>query len=252
MSKCRRCRRIRGRSRQAVNVPGSDVVETEVRGFMVLTQTCDISRDCGERPYIEVSPLVEVDELVLGEIERCRRPNYAFIPGLAKRQLVADLDRVMTVEKTVVASWERVEGCRTDRDIRRLSEVLARKRARVAFPDDFSCFAGALVSRMSSKHDKESDEGRALRALREIRVRAEPSWDAEKVRLIFWFIREDELLDFESQSWATFLEAWEARVAPKGRFVEVEAAVKALQDLTAKEYVESDPLDLDYLTNRSS
>ncbi|MDE0101979.1 MAG: hypothetical protein OXN89_06335 [Bryobacterales bacterium] len=72
-----------------------------------------------------------------------------------------------------------------------MSIALDRKRARTAFPNDFVQFASPLMRRMSSKHDKQSDEGRALRSLREIRVRAAPSWDADAVELLFWFIREE-------------------------------------------------------------
>ena len=41
----------------------------------------------------ETSRLVEVGDQVLREIERGRRPNYGFIPGVADCRLVADLDR---------------------------------------------------------------------------------------------------------------------------------------------------------------
>ena len=149
---------------------GSDNAEGAVRGFSILTQTCDLVRSCRDRPFVEVSPLVGVDHRMLHEIELGRRPNYGFIPGVARHSLVADLDRVMTVEKTVVAVWERIEGCGTDGEARRLSLALARKRARTAFPDDFVAFARPLVDRMLRKHDRQSEEGRALRSLREIRV----------------------------------------------------------------------------------
>lgn len=43
----------------------------------------------------------------------------------------------MTVEKAVVAQWERKEGCLNDQEIRDLGIALTRKRARFAFPDDF-------------------------------------------------------------------------------------------------------------------
>ena len=158
----------------------------------------------------------------------------------------------MTVEKAVVASWNRVAGCRGDDEARRLSLALARKRARVAFPDDFVAFASDLVSRMSSKHDKQSDEGRALRSLREIRVRAAPSWDADEVELMFWFIRNEDEPQFEKQSWDHYLEAWLKRVKPTDRFVSVDGVVQTLDDMTAREYVEADPLDLDHLSTRES
>lgn len=234
----------------AAAAEGVDTAESEVFGFMVLTQTCDLVRKSSERPFVEVCPLVEVDEAQHREIQRSRRPNYAFVPALADRRLVGDLDRVMTIEKAVVARWDRAAGWQTDAEARRLALALARKRARVAFPDDFVAFATPLVRRMSSKHDKQSDEGRALRALREIRVRAEPSWDADEVKLAFWFIRDADDATFEGKRWDQFLKEWKKRIPKGGRFVDVQAVVQTLEDLTAREYVESDPLDLDYLSTR--
>ncbi len=81
----------------------ADLVEVETKGLIVVTQTCDIVRSCELRPFVQVVPLVEVPENMLKEIQRCRRPQYAFIPGAKDHCLVADLDRVMTVEKPVVS-----------------------------------------------------------------------------------------------------------------------------------------------------
>lgn len=234
----------------AAAADGAENAEGAVVGFAVLTQTCDIVRDCGDRPFVEVCPLVTVDEDKLNEIKRGHRPNYTHIPGVSDHRLVADLDRVMTVEKAVVAQWDRVAGCLDDNDARRLSLALARKRARIAFPDDFVSFVGPLKNRMSTKHDRESDEGRALRTLREIRVRAAPSWDAESIQLMFWFIRNEDQPTFEKQGWDALLTAWLSRIPAGGRFAEVLGMVLTLDDLTAREYVESDPLDLDHLSSR--
>jgi len=230
---------------------GVDLAESEVRGFMVATQTCDIVRSCTERPFVEVCPLVEVDEEVLRQIERGRRPGYAFVPGVAKHNLVADLDRIMTVEKAVVAGWERVAGCTTDSEDHRLRLALARKRARCAFPDDFTAFAGKLQDRLQRKHDRDSEEGRALRSLLEIRVRATPSWSHAKIEITFWFIRSGDTPDFEGKAWDHYLDAWMKLVPPAGRFERVEGVVVSLDDLTARDYVESDPLDLDHLSARA-
>ncbi len=235
---------------KAAVVEGVEYAETLVRGFAVLTQTCDLVRSCVDRPFAEVSPLVQVDDRVLREIERGRRPRYGFIPGVADRRLVADLDRVMTVEKGVVAVWERIEGCRTDGDARRFALALARKRARTAFPNDFVEFARPLEDQMLEKHDKQSDEGRALRALREIRVRAAPSWDADAVELMFWFIRNDDEPAFETQDWEHCLRALPQPRSTFERFVSVDGVVLDLDDLTGRDYVESDPLDLDHLSTR--
>jgi hypothetical protein len=114
-------------SREAVKQE-TDLAEYEVRGFVVVTQTCDIVRSCKERPFIEIVPLVEVDQQQMPEIQKARRPQYAYVPGVAELNLVADLDRVMTVEKAVVAEWERQSGCQNDEEIRALGQALARKR----------------------------------------------------------------------------------------------------------------------------
>lgn len=227
---------------------GSDLVEIEVRGFVVVTQTCDIVRSCSSRPFVEVVPLVEVDEQYLYEIQRGRRPQYAFIPGVAEHRLVADLDRVMTVEKAVVAGWERQPGCQSDREVRALGQALARKRVRFAFPDDFTEWAGKLQGRFREKHDKSSSEGEALRSLREIRVRAAPSWNDSEIQLMFWFIRHEEQVQFQGTGWDKLLQQWLKLIPVSGRFQSVEGQVVTLEDITAKDYVESDPLDLDHLS----
>jgi hypothetical protein len=226
-----------------------DITESEVKGFAVVTQTCDIVRTCDERPFVEVVPLLEVDGRKLHDIQRSRRPQYAYIPGIAELNLVADLDRVMTVEKAVVAEWERKPGCLNDEEIRQLGQALKRKRARFAFPDDFTDFAINLQNRLRDKHNKSSPEGEALRALREIRVRAEPSWNSCEIRLIFWFIRDEEQNQFEGIGWDQYLEQWLKLIPESGRFQNVEGSVVALEDMTAKEYVESDRLDLDHLSS---
>lgn len=77
---------------------GADLAEAEVRGLAVVSQTCDIVRSCAERPFVDVCPLVEVDEELLHQVERGRRPAYAVVPGLARVRLVADLDRTMALE----------------------------------------------------------------------------------------------------------------------------------------------------------
>jgi len=95
---------------------GAENAESEVFGFAAVTQTCDIVRGCDERSFVEVCPLVEVDEDKLHEIERGRRPNYAHIPGVSNQRLVADLDRVMTVEKPVLApatTWRAIRWTST-------------------------------------------------------------------------------------------------------------------------------------------
>ena len=227
----------------------ADLTESSVSGFVVVTQTCDLVRSCAERPFVEVAPLVAVDDQYLQDIHRLKRPRYAYIAGVAQFNLVADLDRVMTVEKAVVARWERISGCPSDADTRLLAEALARKRSRFAFPDDFNEFAKELQKRMQKRHDKADDDGVGLRALREIRVRAAPAWDAERVELMFWFIRAEEDVLFKNKAWHELLAQWLKLLPPSARFSAVDGTVVSLDDITAKDYLQSDRLDLDRLSS---
>jgi hypothetical protein len=232
---------------------GPSVIQTTVEGLVLLTQTCDIVRSCAGRPFVELAPLVEVSEEEAHRIERGHRPNYAIVAALRDRRLVADLDRVMTVEKSILVTWARLPGWSTDDEGRRFAQALARKRIRFAFPNDFNELVRKLQSRIDDKHDRLSDEGRALRALREIRVTASPSWDDPKgVTLFFWFLRNENEATFDGRTWDTWLDAWKKLVPATGRFASVEGVVVALRDMTAQEYQESDPLDLDYLSTRTS
>jgi hypothetical protein len=228
---------------------GLQALMSEVAGLVVVTQTCDIVRSCAVRPYVEVAPLMRVSEEELHDVQRGRRPSHVTLPGLSKGCLVADLDRVMTVEKSIVANWTRTPGYTHDADGRAFALALSRKRIRFAFPDDFTVLAKKLQSRLVSKHSKGTDEGRALRSLREIRVHAIPAWDAHEVEIFLWFIRGSGEANFEGKNWADLLSAWLKLVATSGRFLSVHGQVVALEDMTAAEYVDSDPLDLDHLSS---
>lgn len=231
---------------------GIQALTSEVLGLVVVTQTCDVVRSCVARPYIEVAPLVLVSEDQLHAVKRGRRPAYAALPALESSCRVADLDRVMTVEKSIVATWKRTPGLNCDADRRSFAQALARKRLRFAFPDDFTALAKKLNGRLTEKHDKGTAEGRALRALREIRVHATPSWDAPLVSIDFWFVRASDDTEFESENAAGWLKKWLDLVPPLGRFTEINGQVVDLRDMTAEDYVDSDPLDLDQLSAGST
>jgi hypothetical protein len=234
--------------RTTADADGVDLRETPVAGFAVLTQTCDVIRASTERPELELGPLVKVKADALHEIKKGYRPRFAYIPALAASELVVDLDRVMTVDKRVAATWPRTAGCNSDAEARAFALALGRKRTRFAFPNDFVSHARKLQNRIQDKHARDSIEGRALRALREIRVLATPSWNDAAVALMYWFIRDEGDPDFEGTAWESILEKWLALVPPSGRFQTVEGELTSLARLTADDYVHSDPLDLDHLS----
>ena len=238
--------------RSATNSDDSDMrgiapILDEVPGLVILTQTCDVIRNCRERPYIEVAPLVKSDAQTIEEVRRFKRPAYAYIPATVRDLLVADLDRTMTVEKSIVASWGRTPGWETDEESRDFVQAISRKRSRFAFPNDFVHAIRHLQNRIIEKHHKQSEEGAHLRALREIRIRAAPSWNHDQVKLDWWFIKDYEPQDYTS-NWAKWVNSWFALFEQVDRFHTELPIVCALGDITAQDYVESYRLDLDQLS----
>lgn len=219
-----------------------------VPGLVVLTQTCDIVRPAPQRPYLEVSPLIAVTEVFLNEVRRLQRPAFAYVPAIAQHRLVADLDRVMTVEKSLATKWQRVPGWNTDEEGRAFADALARKRSRVAFPNDFVASIQKFQRHLRKRHNGRHAEGAHLRALREIRVRAAPDWNNAQVNLGFWFVKEEEPADVTAD-WPARVEAWMHMFDQSGRFVVEFALACRLEDITAQDYVESDRLDLDALSS---
>ncbi|MXZ81252.1 MAG: hypothetical protein F4Z15_07815 [Gammaproteobacteria bacterium] len=219
----------------------------EVCGIAVLSQTCDIVRGCRERPFLEVAPLVEVDKQTVEEIRRLKRPAYAYVPAVAREQLVADLDRTMTVEKSLISALNRIPGCKTDDQRRDFALALARKRSRFPFPDDFVTAARKFQRNMVKKHDSQTEEGAHLRAIEEIRVRAAPSWHDEEVELEWWLIKEHDPEGVQAD-WQTFIDKWFGLFDKTGRFDFGMPTACRLEDITARDYVESDRLDLDRLS----
>ena len=226
---------------------GAEPVMDEVAGVVMLSQICDVVRGCRDRPFVEVAPLIEVPEPWVEEIRRLKRPAFAYVPITVGDRLVADLDRTMTVEKALVAGWTRIPGWDTDDDLRDFARALARKRSRFAFPDDFVAATRNLQQRLIDRHNRQTDEGAHLRALREIRVRAAPSWDHAEVELSWWFVKEDSAAGAQAD-WQPFLDQWLALFDQTGRFRLDPPIACRLEDMTAQDYVGSDSLDLDRLS----
>lgn len=86
------------------------ILDKAIEGVVILTQTCDLIRSCSDRPYVEVTPLVKVPQQFVEEVRLGKRSGFAYVPCMEKSSLVADLDRIMTVEKAVLGRWSRIEG----------------------------------------------------------------------------------------------------------------------------------------------
>jgi len=221
---------------------------------VVLTQTCDLIRSCSERALVRVAALISLGTEELNQVKHGYRPRYAFIGGVEKRGLVADLDNVMTVEKAIIAAVppkKRVRGCRADREARM---ALARNMSRTAFPDDFVFAFRKVQQRIQEKHgkptydakSKPTNEGALLAAVREIRVSCTPSWNAADVNLTFYFIFEQaEQIPTNAEDIITDLLK---RFRSTGSFRDPSFRIVTTSQMSAAAYLSSDALDLDQLS----
>jgi hypothetical protein len=219
-------------------------------GLVVVTQTCDIIKDCTKFEFVDVSPLVHVNDQRLQEIRKGRQIRYAYIPGVASERLVADLERTMAVEKSVVAGWTRTPGCSTDDEVVAFAAALARKRQRFAFPDGFNAGLAAFKDRLRGKRKSTSTvEGLLVKALDCVRAFADPNWNASHVTVFFWFLllpKQD--IDFGEAR--LVIEEWMKLISLPAPFALADPCYSLVeqQDMTAQEYLASQPLDYDDLS----
>jgi hypothetical protein len=233
-------------------------VTVDAPGIVVITQSCDLIRSCTEQPFVKVAILQEVESDFLAEVKKGRRPRYAYIPAVADRHLIANLDAIITVEKSVIAAIEpsdRIRGCRTDAEIRELAFALSRNLDRFAFPDDFAAAMKSIQGRILAKHGKitrddrgkQTSEGIFLTRLREVRVACAPSWLSSDPNLTFYFIFNDRA-DIPPDG-DEIVETLLNRFKPTGQFKNFSFRLVALSEMSAQAYVSSEPLDLEYLTH---
>jgi hypothetical protein len=224
-----------------------DVVALPVRGFVLVSQTCDLVRDAIKRPYVELAPLLEAEIAHYKQIERLAQPRYAVVPGVSEKKLVADLDRIMTAEKSVVARFPRIRGLGSDVEQRLFARALARKRARPALPDKFvECFR-PVADHLKKVFKQTSDEAKHLDALVEFRVSPDAAWDSPKVIVTILGFKGAEKTDFE-YDWPNIADIWSSKFQPCSQFPEIHFQVLRYDQIDAQAYLSSDELDLDNLS----
>ena len=65
-------------------VAGPVPILDEVRGVVMLSQTCDVVRECQNRPFVEVAPLIEMSRHEVEDVRRLKRPAFAYVPATAE------------------------------------------------------------------------------------------------------------------------------------------------------------------------
>lgn len=217
-------------------------------GLVVISQTCDI---VGSDANVVLAPLVEVDEKSIAYIKGGRTPQFALLEHPPGDNIVVDLSRMMTVDKALLANWTRTEGFTNEEALRKFAYALERKLGRFAFPDEFVAAIKKFHDAVREKHGKDSDLGKTLRSLVEIRVRAAPNWNANPAEVLFYFIVDPETDSKQREAMATELDKLLAKIDLPSSYrwpAEAKKRVASLDDLTARDYAESVPLDYYALT----
>jgi hypothetical protein len=171
--------------------------EEDVERVVVLTQTCDIVRtvsddDPGARLWVQVAPVVKLAEAQAALARKGRITRFAAVPGSADE--FADLDRCTTIEKPVLVQMERVDASPTDQQRAAFGEALARNRGRFAFPDDLEKCLGPFKALMAKRAGKNSQEGRCLDAVAQIRAEPDPDWNSDQIDVTVHFIVDADQL----------------------------------------------------------
>lgn len=241
--------RVTEASKNIEEAEPSPYVAEEVDGLVILTQTCDLVRDVCKRPFIEVAPLIKKDQSDLKLITKGMIPRFAEIPGLRENGLVADLDRTMTLEKPIINNWKKTSGCRTDEEVRRFANALARKRARAAFPDDFVELISKFRKQCISKHGNSTNLGKTLDAIAEIRAQPFPSWDGESSKTIkLWFLLPPKTDPSKVSEYDKEIQGL-MKLIPESAKYRIDYSIAEHSQISAAEYIASDLLDLDHLSD---
>lgn len=242
-------------------INGVAIAGAMVKGVVLISQTCDIVRAFSDRPYIQLVPLVEVDRHTLDLVRKGMRPRFLFLPAFADQNLVADLDRIISVEKTFLGVWERRPSFSTEAERRSFAESIRRYYSRPAFPAPFVEALRPLEEWFRLKHDKTPDlpkkgktapfhPGPCLRALEMVLVKANPSWESMTFRVEFVLVRKLEEDGIPAADWETFIQECRTR-AQLPEEIPSEWSEKPLAHLPAKLYLESDILDLGHLSDET-
>ncbi len=232
---------------------GGAVFDSEVVGFAVISQTCDVVRDPERVPYVSVCPMVAVDGKRIGEIERGQAPRFGFLSATPEG-VVADFSRTMSVTKELLVTWDKKRGCEDENQQLEFARALETFFGRFAFPDDFVASVASLRKAILSKYSKgESELGKAVRSIREIRVFPHASW-SDKTSVPITFIA---VLDDEGERELADREAIEKQIWPKISAIDWQGPfslhddglyLATLADLTAADYLNSYPLDVNSLS----
>lgn len=115
---------------------GAKTIGIDTLGYVLISQLCDIVRRTSGRDFVAVCPLIQIEEEKSKAAKKGRLP-YMISVESAGAFVYADLRRVMSVEKDVLATWQRNVSFSTEKDRLKFAAALERKFGQFAFPDEF-------------------------------------------------------------------------------------------------------------------
>ncbi|SFR40373.1 hypothetical protein SAMN04488005_1488 [Yoonia tamlensis] len=235
--------------------PFSADIEEKHQGICVISQTCDIVRD-PERStisYVTVCPLVKLNAAHNSAIEKGEVPRFGMLVG-APENTVVDFTRAMSVKKDLLVKWNKQRGCPSEVDLQNFARSLERFFGRFGYPDEFNESMETFRKAVNGKYGKPNSEfGKAIRSVSEFRVFPHKPWDnPESVPITILAILKDaderEIDDIESLRRELMDQAskikWFAPFSPN----EVVLRLASLNELSAAEYLNSYPLELNALS----
>ncbi len=228
--------------------------EEGIIGYAVVSQTCDIVRDPNKSDIknVSVCPLVKIISARLSDIEKGQAPRFGLLQAVPKNTVV-DFSRVMSISKKLLVKWDRKRGCLSEKDQIEFAYSLKQFFGRYAFPDGFNDSLSSFQKAVKSKYAKDSDLGKTVRSIRELRVYPHSDWNnSECVPITFIVILEDddvrELKDTNTISKLIKSKIDLIKWIKPYELHERAIHMAKLSDLTAAEYLNSFPLDLNALS----
>jgi hypothetical protein len=222
--------------------------------WVIISQTCDLVKPPADRPNVQIAPVRRLSGQELGIASRFQQPRFAPVPQLGASAF-ADLDEITTRPKGLLLRAEQLGGLPGPTERRRFAGQIARHFGRPAYPDEFQESIVKLQKRILDRSDKKSPEGSAVTAIEEIRVLAKPSWDANEVDVVLFFIVPDAPLVgidgktvLDEDAWEEWIRAWQPLVSPRPPIRSCLLAPTTWEEMTALTYSRSDPLDVQYVS----
>ena len=220
-------------------------------GFVVVSQTCDIVSDPDKNPWVVVCPLVKVDSARTSEIERGGVPRFAIVEN-APEGHVAELGRHLTINKSLLVTWQRRQGFGDPAQALEFARSLERCFGRFAFPDAFNSSIAPLLKKLKGGYGKENAKmGRVARSLAELRVRPSPAWRSVEVRVRFFMILKSESKrEAKIEEVSSAFEALLSNLSWQGGFQvdDPPLQIGTYDDFLARDYIESFALDINALS----